>query len=604
MLDPILSLAMSVQGNRGVYALLLGSGVSRSSGVPTGWGIVQDLIRKLAHIQNESCEPGPVAWYRARFGKAPDYSELLNETAKTSAERMQLLRSYFEPTDQEREEGRKLPTQAHRAIAGLVAKGYVKVLVTTNFDRLFELALADLGIQPFVISTPDAAKGALPLVHSRCTVIKLNGDYLDCRLKNTGEELAHYENTVEHLLDQVFDEFGLIVCGWSGEWDNALRTALQRCANRRFTTYWATKSKLSQKAKDLSALRQATVVEIAGADEFFAELSEKVLALEEYSDKDVLSAKIAVSRLKKYLSDHSQRIHLHDLLTTETEKAYNAVRGSKFSLTGSGLSWSSADIPVRLRSYESELETVLHLMICGAHWGEPEHDTILLKIFKRLADQTGPQGGLIVWIRLQLYPALLLLYGMGLAAISRSNYRFLRSLFALKIRQDDYKPEGTVAGVIYDQSVLERQHQNEALTKTHTPLSDHLFTVLRDPLREYLPSDGEYHRTFDWFEYLLCLCHCDAETTCAALAEDKAKNPDFLLWASVGRFAWKTTPGGSPNILEETEVRDGEPYSEKVAAVIEAGFFESEGKRDDKYREVKAAFDRAVAEIRTQWRFR
>jgi hypothetical protein len=35
MIDPILSLAVSVYHNKGVYSLLLGSGISRSSGIPT-----------------------------------------------------------------------------------------------------------------------------------------------------------------------------------------------------------------------------------------------------------------------------------------------------------------------------------------------------------------------------------------------------------------------------------------------------------------------------------------------------------------------------------------------------------------------------------------
>jgi hypothetical protein len=598
MLDPSLSLAVSMHGNRGVYALLLGSGVSRTSGVPTGWEVVQDLIRRLAHIRNESCEPEPEKWYQATFSKIPDYSDILNEVAKSPAERMQLLRGYFEPTDQEREEGRKLPTPAHRAIADLVAKGYVRVLITTNFDRLLELALADVGIQPFVISTPDAAKGALPLAHSRCTVIKLNGDYLDSRLKNTGDELAHYEGPIETLLDQVFDEYGLIVCGWSGDWDTALRAAIERCASRRFTTYWAATRELSTKAQDLATLRQATILTIKGADEFFKDLSEKVLALEEFSEKDVLSTKIAVARMKKYLADDSQHINLHDLLISETEKMHSVLVSPRFALGGSHL--TPADIPARLRAYEATIETALHLMICGAYWGEQQHDAVLLKCFKRLADLSGPQSGLVVWIRLRRYPALVLLYGMGLAALSRGNYRFLRRLLYLKVREDDYKPEKTVAELIYDHAVLEKGHQKESLGNRNTPLNDYLFNILRDPLREYLPSDSEYDATFDWFEYLLCLCHCDAESTRAGLAEMKAAKPDFTLWASVGRFAWKGLFDGAPGIQQETTLHKGEPYPEKVAAVIKAGFFESAGQHEDKFLDVKAAFDRLVDRIRGQ----
>lgn len=32
--------------NRGVYALLLGSGVSRAAGIPTGWEITMELVKR------------------------------------------------------------------------------------------------------------------------------------------------------------------------------------------------------------------------------------------------------------------------------------------------------------------------------------------------------------------------------------------------------------------------------------------------------------------------------------------------------------------------------------------------------------------------------
>ena len=120
MLDPILSLSIAMQSDPGVYALLVGSGLSRSTGIPTGWEVVLDLIRKIALLMNEDCEPQPDKWYRDKFGKEPDYSQLLDELAKTPSERQQLLRSYFEPNPRELEEGMKVPTQAHHAIADLL----------------------------------------------------------------------------------------------------------------------------------------------------------------------------------------------------------------------------------------------------------------------------------------------------------------------------------------------------------------------------------------------------------------------------------------------------------------------------------------------------
>ena len=119
MIDPIQSLAFSIQANPGVYAVLIGSGVSRAAKIPTGWEITLDLIRKLAVLQEETGDPEPDNWYLEKFGKEANYSDLLKDLVKTRAERQQLLRPYFEPNDTEREQGDKEPTLAHRAMASL-----------------------------------------------------------------------------------------------------------------------------------------------------------------------------------------------------------------------------------------------------------------------------------------------------------------------------------------------------------------------------------------------------------------------------------------------------------------------------------------------------
>ena len=42
------TLAFSIYSNKGAYALLLGAGISKASGLPSGWDIVTDLLKKLA----------------------------------------------------------------------------------------------------------------------------------------------------------------------------------------------------------------------------------------------------------------------------------------------------------------------------------------------------------------------------------------------------------------------------------------------------------------------------------------------------------------------------------------------------------------------------
>jgi NAD-dependent SIR2 family protein deacetylase len=90
--------------------------------------------------------------------------------------------------------GEKQPSAAHVAIAQLVAAGYVRVILTTNFDHLIEQALDQVGIRPVVISTAAAASGASPMQHNAITLIKLHGDYVDPNIRNTEEELSAYSH--------------------------------------------------------------------------------------------------------------------------------------------------------------------------------------------------------------------------------------------------------------------------------------------------------------------------------------------------------------------------------------------------------------------------
>ena len=234
MIDPLLALTFNLHAQKGAYALLLGSGVSRSAGIPTGWEVTLDLIRKLAHLEEEKCEPDPATWYQEKFGREADYSEILAEVANKPSAQQQILKSYFEPTKDEQENGLKTPTDAHKAIANLVSSGHIRVIVTTNFDRLIESALEQVGIAPIVIANPDAVDGAPPIAQNACTIIKVHGDYLDTRFKNSPDALEKYDDRLNDLLDRVFDEHGLIVCGWSAEYDAALRAVFERARSRRY----------------------------------------------------------------------------------------------------------------------------------------------------------------------------------------------------------------------------------------------------------------------------------------------------------------------------------------------------------------------------------
>jgi hypothetical protein len=133
-IDPAVSLALSLHAHKGIYSLLLRSGISRAAGIPTGWDIVTDLARRVARLEGNDPGEDIEAWYKSKFGQTPNYSQLIATLAPTAPERASLLREYFEPTEREKEVGLKVPTLAHQAIARLVSGGHIRVIITTNFD--------------------------------------------------------------------------------------------------------------------------------------------------------------------------------------------------------------------------------------------------------------------------------------------------------------------------------------------------------------------------------------------------------------------------------------------------------------------------------------
>jgi SIR2-like protein len=582
VIEPMISLAFSVHSSRGAYVLLLGSGVSRAAGIPSGWEVVLDLIERVATLRGDDTAGDPAAWYQAHYGGEPDYAVLLGELAASPAERSRLLRAYFEPTEDEREQGLKLPTAAHRAIARLVARGYVRVIVTTNFDRLLELALEAEGVVPTVIATPDAVAGALPTAHTPCTIIKLHGDYLDARIKNTPDELAAYDARVDQLLDRVLDEYGLIVAGWSAEWDTALRDAISRCASRRFTTFWAARGELGGQARALAEQRRAVSVPITDADSFFVELEEKVTALEDLQAPHPLTAKVAVATVKRYLADDRHRIRLFDLVNDEVAHVERETSDAAFPLSGNVP--NADEMTRRLDRYEAICGPLTSIMAVGFYWGEAEHRPRWAGVLERLANRFTEYGGLQTWLNLRLYPVVLALYAGGLGAVAANKLETLEALLSGTTTRQLGREEGPLilecaVPHVVDEDLLPAASGR----RDYTPASDRLADALREPLREFLPHQEQYEEAFDRFEYLFALAYADY----------RERGGD--VWAPLGSFGWRQRRRGDGAVWNKVEAE-----ATKAGAgwgFLQGGLF---GGDPDRFRGIQRAFHEQVMS-RSHW---
>ncbi|AKK08801.1 SIR2 family protein [Corynebacterium testudinoris] len=417
VLSPLAILATSLHAQPGMYAVLLGSGVSTGAGIPTGWGIIKELVGRVAAASNpadptaaDAAREDPEKWWKDHGEGELGYATLLEQLAPTSAARQGLLQEFFEPSSDEKDQGLKQPSPAHRAVAQLVKDGYVRVVVTTNFDRLTETALQEIGISPRVIAHPDAVKGMAPLAHSQATVIKLHGDYLDLGSRNTPEELEDYPEEWTRLLDQVFDEYGLVISGWSADWDTALVSCLEKAPNRRYPLYWDNRSNRGDNARRLLEARSGTIIPANDANSLFGELYENVQALERLAHPP-LSTAMAVARLKRYLPDPVHRIDLYDLVMQATDDVIQKIEDQP----------TSGDVSFELlqKVYEDHfraMDQLAALLITGIwHDDQGEHDQLWIDVLQRLvtAGTTSLERYQEVLAGSRLVPAFIALAAVG-----------------------------------------------------------------------------------------------------------------------------------------------------------------------------------------------
>lgn len=512
--NDIIQLAFTIYKNPGVFALLIGSGVSRAAEIPTGWEIIGDLASQIAKAKGE--EPvDPYAWYRQEFDEEPAYDKILERLARSPAERNSILRGYFEPTEGERERGTKQPTAAHKAIAELAKEGYIRVILTTNFDRLLEDALADHGVRPDVISSDDMVQSALPLQHSPITIIKLHGDYRDWRSLNTTEELAEYKPEKNQLLDRVLDEYGLVVCGWSADWDIALRDAIYRTPNRRFTTFWAAYGDPSSRADELIHHRRAQVIKIADADSFFAEVEQTITDLASAQRVDPLSIPALVERTKRLIPVEDRYIELTELITGTTQRGFEGFTDDEFfqtrqvelaKLPQNG--WPIPDFERIVGLYLEQSLPMLHVMAHLASFGKNNQSQHVVNVINRwLENPRNANEDFEVW---RFLPATFLIYTIGIAATRHNNWEYLKCALTEPRMQASFRGPGPEKFLdkLRDAILL----RTIEMLPGRTWLSDYVATALRPVLQPMIPSEVAYLNTLDLFEMILALTYLHTAT--------------------------------------------------------------------------------------------
>jgi hypothetical protein len=164
---------------RGKFVAWVGAGLSRDAGIMVGSEIcdkIRDYLSAAAGQDRETWEQD-IDWN----DPTRRYGNCVNKIG-APAVRLDYFRNHII-------QGAK-PSFNHHAIALLMQRGYLRrSCLTTNFDKLIEMAFAQQAISEFQAIRSEAEK-SFWIEEDKHYVVKLHGDYDTGNILNTEEEVT------------------------------------------------------------------------------------------------------------------------------------------------------------------------------------------------------------------------------------------------------------------------------------------------------------------------------------------------------------------------------------------------------------------------------
>jgi serine/threonine protein kinase len=260
------------------------------------------------------------------------------------------------------------------------------------------------------------------------------------------------------------------------------------------------------------------------------------------------SASEPVATLKSYLTDDGQLVRVHDLLLAEADVIRSAATTDKSRLE------RIPPAPDAVRAHVTNLDnraaSFVSLMATGCSWGRAVHESIWVKALARASDvsdavlserRASGRVDVSAWNDLRYYPAVLALYAGGIAAMEAARWGLVGALLTRSVRRVWEQPAFLE---LNPRAVMapEVQQAGFGIGNVLTPLSEHIFHILREPLRNLFADGRAYETAFDRFEYLLALTAADH------WLQSNPTNRSFAV--PVGRFHRFFTVGASSFSIE------------------------------------------------------
>ena len=194
--------------NQGAFTAWLGAGASIEAGVSTARDICDFIRKEVAAFDKPADED---AWARSELDwddPRRRYSTCLLRYATTPVQRLRYFRSLIEGVQ---------PSFSHHALCLLMSSEVLQgTCLTTNFDKLIEMAFAQQGFSECQSIRSDKEAEFWRQEEGKCYVVKLHGDYETYNIQNTRNETIFVAGPVRRIVLDAVKHGGLFFVGSSG----------------------------------------------------------------------------------------------------------------------------------------------------------------------------------------------------------------------------------------------------------------------------------------------------------------------------------------------------------------------------------------------------
>ncbi|EPK6499805.1 SIR2 family protein [Klebsiella aerogenes] len=257
------------------YSLFLGAGASVTSGIRTGFELVQEwrkeIFNRFATVPYTDSKEA-IDWLAKNhpdwYDQSNEYSSLFEKKFDLPSQRRRFV---------ELQVDKRLPSIGYAYLVELFETKFFDTVFTTNFDDLINEAFYQFSSDRPLLCAHDSSIKGISITSSRPKIIKLHGDYLFDSIKSSLKETESLENNTREKLGEFAKEYGLIFVGYAGN-DNSIMDVLKYLLKQedylRNGIYWCKRrgDQISPELFKLLNHEKVYWVEIDGFDELMAEL--------------------------------------------------------------------------------------------------------------------------------------------------------------------------------------------------------------------------------------------------------------------------------------------------------------------------------------------